>query len=133
MISAAAYEIYHQRRQELASRIIERPEEFDMATWGQETACGTTACLAGTAVMMAAEKGLCEVSWDRSWGGAKAIRMTVKVGKRVEPLSFFAQQYLGLESWGLFYGVWFDAEEAAKKLLDEPYSEGPFTPEVRLS
>lgn len=128
MISKAAQEIFEQRRQELAAHIIGHPDEFNMASWGQRTACGTTACLAGWAVLLAEKEGLCNVSWDRDhfMGPGERMHMTVRVGNEVKPLSTYAQEYLGLENWGLFYAIFADAPEAAKKLLDEPYSEGPF-------
>lgn len=46
-------DIFTERRAELIAHIEADPRAFDMLSWIKHTSCGTTACAAGTAAMLA--------------------------------------------------------------------------------
>lgn len=117
---------FEDRRLELANHILEHPEEFDMSTFGTKTACGTTACLAGTAALLAADKGLVRLNWCISdvSGNADLPSVTEPSGLFDLPVDTWACDYLGLPSAGIFYDDSIDDPElAVKALLDQSYYE----------
>ena len=54
--------VYQMRRDAVAARITSDPANFNMHVWAKETPCGTQACIAGHAALLAAENG--ELSYD---------------------------------------------------------------------
>ena len=120
-------ETYEQRRMAVANHILEHPKEFDMNTWGyQGTACGTVACLAGTAVLQAASEGLCSLVWSEHSPGVQALKLVRRPGHNgFASVSQFARDYLGMTSLDsqLFHRYYLTPEEAAKALLELPYVE----------
>lgn len=120
-------ETYEQRRMAVANHILEHPKEFDMNTWGyQGTACGTVACLAGTAALQAASEGLCDLVWTEHSQGVQALKLVRRPGRNgFASVSQFARDYLGMHpaSTQLFHRYELTPEQAAKALLEEPYCE----------
>ena len=121
-------EEYERRRMMVADHILEHPSEFDMNVFGYRgPSCGTTACIAGTAVIQVEKQGLCELHWggsDTSGAAGLGERLTVTgpVGVQyAEDLDLFAREYLGLTSHNIFYDFGLTPEGAAKGLLEEPY------------
>lgn len=124
-------EVFEQRRMAVANEILEHPERFDMETWGtrnrnskNSNACGTTACLAGTAALLAEAQGLVKTVWAKNaWDDLELNLRDVKdltTGK-VQMVEDFAMDYLGMNDSCLFHRVGMDDERAAKALLEEPY------------
>lgn len=117
-------EEYERRRHELADHMLEHPQEFDIGTFGEQTACGTTACIAGTAAFLAANQGLLELNWHpRNPFGVSQLQMHVTLPDGSTPdVDDWAKEYLGLRSTSMFYdGLLRDAEIAAKTLLEAAY------------
>lgn len=116
-------EVYETRRMEVADYILEHPEEFNMGTFGQKSPCGTTACIAGTAILLAERQGLAQTTWFESWDPQVTLMgvVTDLETHNVFNMSAFARDYLGLSRTTLFYVGPFSPEEAAKELLAEPY------------
>lgn len=120
-------EEYEQRRMEVADELIEHPENFDMLVWGRRTECGTVACIAGTAALVAAKQGHCTPFWQRMSPTMHDLRFVSL--PRAEPypvqaVRSFAAEYLGLpEETNLFVRFELTNEEAAKELLSAPYVE----------
>lgn len=127
-------EVYEWRRRIVADRIIADTEHFNMKVWGlrggeleDKPVCGTVACLAGTAALVAEELRECRTVW-RDFGpdiGAE-LRAVVPSGSLGLPvrIDVWAQEYLGLVEAGLFYATKLSPEQVAKALLeDEPYVE----------
>jgi hypothetical protein len=117
---------YERRRMAVANHILEHPEEFDMNTWGYQSACGTVACLAGTAVLQAAAEGLCQPVWTAHNSTTMALKLVRRSGREgFAPVSNFARDYLGMTPSGaqLFHRYEHDPEHAAKALLELPYVE----------
>lgn len=116
---------FEQRRHEVADYILEHREEFDMSTFGTKTACGTVACLAGTAALLASEQGLVTLEWLRYDEGktSELAGVTLPDGTDARLDVWAAFDYLGLTSTALFFDDLIDDPElAAKALLDAPYS-----------
>ena len=119
-------ETYERRRMAVANHILEHPEEFDMNTWGYQSACGTVACLAGTAVLQAATEGLCQPVWTAHGDTTTALKYARRPGwEGFATISRFARDYLGMTPSGtsLFHRHELDPEHAAKALLELPYVE----------
>lgn len=117
---------FEQRRHEVANYILDHPEEFDMATFGTKMACGTVACLAGTAAFLASGRGLVRLEWLHYDEGktSELAGVTLPDGTDARLDVWAAFDYLGLTSTGLFFDDNIDDPElAAKALLDAPYSE----------
>jgi hypothetical protein len=117
---------YERRRMAVANHILEHPEEFDMNTWGYQSACGTVACLAGTAVLQAAAEGLCQPVWPAHNSTTMAVKLVRRSGREgFAPVSHFARDHLGMTPAGaqLFHRYELDPEHAAKALLELPYVE----------
>jgi hypothetical protein len=117
-------EEYERRRHELADHMLEHPQEFDIGTFGEQTACGTTACIAGTAAFLAANQGLLELNWyEPSAFGVSQLRLQVTLSDGSMPdVDDWAKEYLGLRSTSMFFdGSLHDAEIAAKTLLEAAY------------
>jgi hypothetical protein len=73
---------------------VEHPAEFDMSMWfAQSTGCGTTACLAGTAVAL--EGGWTPI-WSRTYGDLEAYE--VRRGDECRNVADLAVELLGLNS-----------------------------------
>ncbi len=66
---------------------FEHPDEFYMGSWYERTACGTTACLAGTA---AAQAG-----WEPKFNAVGIAEYVVRDGV-VRAVWAVAREYLGL-------------------------------------
>ena len=115
---------FEARRMAVADHILAHPEEFDMNTWGYQSACGTVACLAGTAVLQAAAEGLCQPVWAAHNSTTMALKLVRRPGREgFAPVSTFARDYLGMERSDihLFHQYELDPEHAAKALLELPY------------
>lgn len=88
---------------QLADYIETHPEEHDQNAWGHRTACGTTACAAGHAIILAGYSPIWETSADDQTG---AWMMGVEgFGRFVGDV---AQDLLGLsgrEALRLFYNT----------------------------
>jgi hypothetical protein len=120
-------EVFEWRRREVADRILADPEHFDMYVWGTRSPqCGTNACLAGHAILLAEEEGKCTPVWrEQGFGSAemRAVKVYSKGLMDIESLEDFAMDYLGMTNGCLFHELDMGAEEAAKALLEEPYDE----------
>ena len=123
----STYAEFEQRRHELANHILEHRDEFDMATFGTKTFCGTTACLAGTAAVLASRRGEVSLYWEASevCRNEELSGAILPNGNHL-PIDSWAYLHLGLTSTSIFYDDTIDEPEAAAKaLLDEPYREQP--------
>lgn len=99
----------------------DHPEEINLFTWASVTSCGTTACIAGTAVLLAGH----EIDWE-SANRHGEIGLLVD-GRRIETV---AADELGLVSDGrdafrLFTceslsRVWMVAEELTNGEIQRP-------------
>jgi len=133
---------------ELAYRVLDHidadPESWDQADWGRNTGCGTRACFAGWAVLLAGG----EVQTDRE---GKWVSVTVD-GERFGSVRNAAQQVLGIEddevpstrrlcsccddvddSCGLFDGT--NTRVALGRFVEElfgPRPARPWTPDEKL-
>lgn len=118
---------YQQRREELAAYILAHPQEFCIDLFGVRSACGTTACIAGTAALLAQEQGLCTVLWHPAEikdGQEQMVLWLVTGNKRRQELDRWAQAYLGLPNTSLFYRLSLRMpEHAAEAILSAPYAE----------
>lgn len=125
MTSRAEFE---QRRHELADHILTHPEKFDMSTFGTKgPACGTVACLAGTAGLLAAQRGEVQLVWTPAdeCANADLNAVTLPDGSSL-PIDSWAFLHLGLTSTGIFYEDTIDEPElAAKAILEAPYRNEP--------
>ena len=115
---------YQERREELAAHILEHPEEFDMALFGVRTPCKTTACIAGTAALLAQERGLCIVDWHTAdEDGEEHMALSIVAGAERRDIDLWARDHLGLTSTSMFYdtGLW-TPELAANAVLRARYA-----------
>lgn len=114
---------YQRRREELAAHILEHPEEFAIEVFGVRTPCRTTACIAGTAALLAQDQGLCMVNWHPvDEDGEEHMVLSMTSGTERRDIDLWARDYLGLTSTSLFYnmGLW-TPELAANAILNAPY------------
>ena len=117
---------YQQRREELAAHILEHPKEFAIEVFGVRTPCGTTACIAGTAALLAQKQGLCVVNWhpadEDDEDHEERMALSVTAGTERRDVDHWARDYLGLISSALFYdmSLWMP-ELAADAILKAPY------------
>lgn len=120
-------ETYERRRMEVADELIEHPENFDMLVWGRRTECGTVACIAGTAALVAAKQGHCTPFWQRmspTMHDLSYVALSGDAPYQFQAVRSFAAEYLGLpEGTNLFVRFDLTNEEAAKELLSAPYVE----------
>lgn len=117
-------EVYEARRMEVADYILEHPEEFNMRLFGKRELCGTVACIAGTAAVLAERQGLVRIRWEPYPGGLDvmgAVTYGLPCTDQLRSIDLFARDYLGLRSTVLFYRMDLTPERAAKELLEEPY------------
>lgn len=114
---------FEARRMAVADEILERPENFNMFLWGHRTACGTVACLAGTAALQAQREGLCQIIWEHALPGGERLKYVQVPDGNVYHIGPWARDYLGLTeaSARLFSQFHLTPETAAKTLLEEPY------------
>lgn len=129
-------EEYERRRMAVADYLIEHPDEFLMTCFGYKSdvswtsrsgatvSCGTVGCIAGTAAFRAEEEGYLKVEWDKVTANAWMLTHVTVGDERVD-IDTAASEYLGMSNGTpLFYDFSIaTAEEAAKRLLDEPYAE----------
>ncbi len=127
MVSTSREEFERRRMLVAADRILEHPEQFDMGTWGYRgSACGTAACIAGTALLVAEQEGLGDALWSYertgSLEGEKLDGFRPKGGTAWFTVDEYGTEYLGMQPWSeLFQDLSLGVEDAAKRLLDEPY------------
>lgn len=117
-------EEYESRRMAVADWLLGHPDEFDMLGWGHRNSCGTTACIAGTAVLIAEREGKCNAIWGPVASGGEALDVVEVLGDapKLTTIRTFAQEYLGLPyETNLFIRFELTNEQAAKELLEEPY------------
>lgn len=120
-------EQYEQRRMAVADWLLNRPDNFNMLAWGRRDSCGTTACIAGTAALVAERQGECVAIWTPNISGGEKLDYVAVLGgpADVRTVRSFAADYLGLpEETNLFIRFDLTNEQAAKELLEEPYVEG---------
>lgn len=112
---------------EVADELVAHPENFDMFVWGRRTKCGTAACIAGTAALVAAKQGHCSLLWQRislTIEDLRYVSLPRVTPYPVQAVRSFAAEYLGLpEATNLFVRFELTNEEAAKELLAAPYVE----------
>lgn len=97
------------------------PEEIDFSWWAKVTPCGTTACLAGTVVILTGH----EIDWERESTAGFYCRSYVTDGRRIADV---AAGELGLdddEADDLFYcqslaQAWAVAEELTDGEIQAP-------------
>lgn len=68
---------------------FEHPEEFNMDSWFERTPCGTTGCLAGTAVQQA--------GWTPRFGGGFGSTEAVYKGGQQRSVRYLAAELLALD------------------------------------
>lgn len=129
-------EEFEQRRIALADHLIEHPGDFLMTCFGYRSEvawksrsganveCGTVGCIAGTAIFLAQDAGLMQAVWSEVRSGNWMLDH-VNVDGELTDIATAAADYLGMNPrTGLFYDFSItNAEEAAKRLLEEPYIE----------
>lgn len=117
---------HQERREELAAYILAHPERFAMEVFGARSACGTTTCIAGTAALLAQDRGLCTVEWcqvnDDDEDDREHMRLSVFSGSERRDIDYWAKDYLGLTNRNMFYNMdlW-KPELAAEAILNAPY------------
>lgn len=127
----------------IAEQIERQPASYYQGTWGRRSACGTTACIAGWAVQLAAEvQPNCgyEPRWVKSTdGGGRDDLVVLRRGTRPGPwavtVSEAARDLLDItyeEACHLFAGDWdasLDREEIPQYLRDIGKGVVPILPE----
>lgn len=114
---------FEARRMAVADEILERPENFNMYLWASKTACGTVACLAGTAALQAQREGQCQTVWESQGYGEQRLKYVALPDGSAQRVGIWARDYLGLTevSAALFGQFELTPETAAKALLEAPY------------
>lgn len=88
MNSALTLDIPFARK--VLEHLIAHPEEHRQANFGMRTACGTTACIAGTAVLM-------DPDTQVQWTSDGAMTYAVQVGEDLVDITDRAAALLGLD------------------------------------
>lgn len=116
-------ETFEARRMAVADEILDRPENFNMFLWASKTACGTVACLAGTAALQAQREGLCQTLWESVGYGEERLKFVALPDGSLQRVGLWAYDYLGLTDRDaqLFGRFEMTPEVAAKALLEAAY------------
>lgn len=83
--------------EQLKKTLRERPDEFNMHTWGKLTPCGTVCCIAGWTMILAGYE------LRQRHSATDELNFFRENGERVENESSEALELLGLEKVDLFY------------------------------
>jgi hypothetical protein len=115
-------EIYRERREAVAAAITQNPTLFDMSDYARETECGTEACIAGWAAVIASQRG--EIIWNR--GMSSVMDRVATPGRGTQHIITWAGEWLGLKKEDvspLFHSMapHQTPEEAALAIKNAPY------------